>query len=519
MNASNVVCQLFLFFCVSCEHLSWSFLLVRLPYKVVVKEAPWQQPRPAAHSRWNPTFAKKRKSPNDQEEVSSGANTVALEDDNDDDDDGVDVHHVSEATALLACRAYLQRKHRLGPWNGWQERQSRRQAAVATGGVGFFWEDPTELRFYSPHKRRRAGDVVLEQPDGEDVSNDDATLALEPPTTRNSRRRDRSSDQCDDLGEDSACSVWELASFPHTLQEDEIMDELCDETTVGDEDDDDEPDALEEGSHASTSPSAYYDEFPPETHLRRSQAARVTWSDPLFRERWYKSRWSSKKEKPNPEEGKLRRSSGTPFPMEEVAAMTEDEITHAIRSYVSSKQRRRVTKKQNTREPSDSPLPNEPKLTYNSLLPNEELLKQRRQARSLRAAKAYKNRVEKQPQTSKSVNASSSRFRRQWDAPTGDQPSDAQARIECALVAGELPCVEDIELILRPTRLSRRKDTLRRVLDSLGFRGKCLPPLAYLMDESNFDLESVDSSELSFVTQGGVDHLGAFCIGLLRQRR
>jgi hypothetical protein len=39
--------------------------------------------------------------------------------------DEVDVHHVSDATALLACRAYLIRRRRLGPWKKQQERRDR----------------------------------------------------------------------------------------------------------------------------------------------------------------------------------------------------------------------------------------------------------------------------------------------------------------------------------------------------------------------------------------------------------
>ena len=54
-------------------------------------------------------------------------------------EEDVDLGSVSDAEALLACRAYLQRKNRLGSW---RSARGRRQS-----DSGFFWPDPTELRY------------------------------------------------------------------------------------------------------------------------------------------------------------------------------------------------------------------------------------------------------------------------------------------------------------------------------------------------------------------------------------
>ena len=88
-------------------------------------------------------------------------------------------------------------------------------------------------------------------------------------------------------------------------------------------------------------------------------------------------------------------------------------------------------------------------------------------------------------------------------------PRDALIRIEAALDSGNVPVVEDCEMMMTITRLKKRKEVLRRILrDCFNLRGKCLPS----------DMKNPNDSELLFVTQRPIQEIGEFVIYKLKQR-
>lgn len=70
-----------------------------------------------------------------------------------------DTNAVSDAEALLACRAYLQRKNRLG-WHRAKERKELRQEA--TRETGFFWESSEQSAY---RNKREEEDIDFDQGD------------------------------------------------------------------------------------------------------------------------------------------------------------------------------------------------------------------------------------------------------------------------------------------------------------------------------------------------------------------
>ena len=86
-------------------------------------------------------------------------------------------------------------------------------------------------------------------------------------------------------------------------------------------------------------------------------------------------------------------------------------------------------------------------------------------------------------------------------------PKEALLRIASDLDQGEVPLIEDIQLILKPDKLGMRKDLLRRILnDHFDLRGKCV------------DLDDDPESEKVSVTKCSIQALGSFVIHLLQSK-
>ena len=82
-------------------------------------------------------------------------------------------------------------------------------------------------------------------------------------------------------------------------------------------------------------------------------------------------------------------------------------------------------------------------------------------------------------------------------------PVQALLQIDEALDHGRLPSPIDIETILQPGRLGRRRETLRRILsECYDLRGKCVPGVG---------------GESMFVTKCDIKELGMFVLTKLRQ--
>lgn len=397
----------------------------------------------------------------------------------DDDEEAVDLASVSDSEALLACRAYLQRKNLLGGWEGHARRKRRsRQASAQTSSTfaaaGYFWEDPSELKYMHnspPH---------LQDPFIED--------------------NEEEIDDLDLIGQDGKSSS-ERVVFDDSHSAPNEDDEYLSATS-----------ALERGGAFTSFPIAPSDE-----QERRSEAAKKTWSDPEFREKWYAKRWGTRKQtKDQKQEKKMEdRMSSLPagiLSSPELASLSQDEITEAIRTYVAGNRKRsRARRAKNEKSPDSSPDPAlPPKKSLLETFGSEDSLREAQKRRSERATKAYQTRLQNAADSQPKRRRRSSSSIGHELPPTGDTPREAVVRIQADLESKQLPRISDVELLLAPRKLGRRKEILRRMLNELfDLRGKCVP--------ANIVNEAQDGEEKLFVTQCKVEELGAFVLFKLKQ--
>ena len=151
----------------------------------------------------------------------------------------IDVDSVSDAEALLACRAYLQRKNRLGLWKTQERRQQGRPPSMkntttcSDADTGFFWPDPTQLKYlYRPDSDFDADSPWTEMEDDENGNNGESVY----------------------IG-DSTLMDGEVAAVPDQIRAVDIEHEEVNEDNV-----------------------FLYTDY--QSHIRRSRAARRTWSKP-----------------------------------------------------------------------------------------------------------------------------------------------------------------------------------------------------------------------------------------------
>jgi hypothetical protein len=192
----------------------------------------------------------------------------------------------------------------------------------------------------------------------------------------------------------------------------------------------------------------------------------------------------------------------------ELASMTEDDIDHAIKTYVKARKQRVVSRAKTLEERKSliatTPKPEE-RLPRDSLFQrDQEALKEAKRQRSERAKAAYATRlknekIKRKEPARKSVKAF---------LPARATPQDALLRIEDDLNRGAFPPVDDMKVIMKPLKLAKRKDLLRKILSDLfDLRGKCVP----------LDLDDPDC-EKEFATQSSISDLGSFVIHLLETR-
>lgn len=78
-----------------------------------------------------------------------------------------------------------------------------------------------------------------------------------------------------------------------------------------------------------------------------------------------------------------------------------------------------------------------------------------------------------------------------------------------ALDHKKLPSSSDVEIMLKPGRLGRRRAVLKRILnDCFDLRGKCVPPSDDISDEGG----------LLFVTKCTIDELGSFVLAKMSEK-
>ncbi|KAL7473887.1 hypothetical protein ACHAXS_014381 [Conticribra weissflogii] len=106
-------------------------------------------------------------------------------------------------------------------------------------------------------------------------------------------------------------------------------------------------------------------------------------------------------------------------------------------------------------------------------------------------------------------------------------PMQAILRIDMALDHNETPSPVDVETILKPGRLGRRRSLLRRILsECFGLRGKCVPRLVNRKNDVRLnEYDSVEKEEeatvgqeLVFTTKCTIEELGSFVLVKLREK-
>jgi len=443
----------------------------------------------------------------------------------------VDIDSVSEAEALLACRAYLQRRNRLGEWTMAKERkrrakrafpsvaqQARQRSSVSSDSAGFFWENPSQLKYL----QRRSASLSLSLDDNNKTAESFVIEPVEDDVGGDSSSLDSEED---DVGVDETEDIWESFNLPNRSTPRQPLDMYSD---------DEEDIVLDDRDE-----SAAFDGAPSISRVRRSAAAKRRWSDPEWKAKWYEKRWGNRKKSTTTRrrqqlEDKLRVLQPSTFLSNEaVASMTEEEITEAIQLYVSSRQKRSISRKKSLvkrrlaldESANDAGIASG-KLPRDALLRSDpKRMEDLRRKRSERAMKAYQKRVENQypvPEGSplgKFAVASSAAV--VIGDLSVDTPTGAMSRIEAHLDDGLYPVIKDVELMLKATRLARRKDVLRRILsERFSLRGRCVPEslddLSTKSKDAGDDSGTVMSRRMMFVTQAPIQQLGSFCIAMLQ---
>ena len=418
----------------------------------------------------------------------------------------VDITSISEAQILLACRSWLLRKHKLE----WKEKKRRVEAAASPlNNEGYFWPDPNDLLY------------LREDPDPYNL-NYNETYSEYYGFKRNGVRFLTSRDTTY-----NGKNYYETAS------------------------------PVEERASISDNPFSTNPVYPSDEHTRRSNAKLRLWNNSTWKQEWYNRRWRGKVETyPQKLEKKqnllLHGISNEVIESPLFDSMSEEEVTEAILTHLISNHRKSESRKSNKdkrqierdsfrewreqvkqesriapmnqtlsttmKEISKkvSPSSNNDLLSFTPSVYIMTKLKKKRSEKSRRAFQARLANSKVAAANSKKIvlrrnsylEVDSGRSNANDEYRFGQLISPVQAllHIDMALDHNKLPRPVDVEIILRPGRLGRRRDTLRRILsECYDLRGRCVPALAG------------ESSEKLFVTKCTIDDLGAFVLSNLRQ--
>lgn len=434
---------------------------------------------------------------------------------------------ISDEEALLACRAYLQRKNRLGKdgWTKYKERQEKLKSALAMAshidenyseetseddqntkaqpvvdpGAGYFWENPEELKYLRTGRPRLSFD-----------------------------------DQDDSLDED----------FLYDMDEEE--------ENQYDEDDDD---FLLEEEYDEDGIFTAFPSKPPEEYILRSNNKKELFQDAEWKKMWYARRWgnhaSKRQRKQRNKEKKLQKYvqqiPNSILRNQELAVLTDEEIEDAIKIYVIANKRRSVAQKKRLKEKEAAMKMQRNKKkkskmksssvkavsgpTLDSFLSQmngdshiAEELREQQKRRSDRSKKAYQNRIK---HVNKSTNVDSSR-----NMVTSETKNQSEQLDEWICMKDKISMSSerirqiindpslldkklldlDLKVIMHPGRLKGRKQMLKGLLETcFGLKGKCIPKHGNLTDDELKEFYSkyndVDSLEKKFVTQSSVYEL------------
>jgi hypothetical protein len=463
-------------------------------------------------------------------------------DDGEDDDMDMDIpiQSITDEEALLACRAYLQRRNKLPHDIGWRNQNARQQklqkslalSPNADEGAGYFWEDPTQLKYLFTGRPR----LSFEDEDGNDVN----------------WNQDGSDYNLDWMETDAASNG----------DEDEEEDEDIKDALIIEDEEESGLDAYFTG----------FPSFPPKSFTMRSKQKKALFQDPEWKEKWYEARWGkdfvearAQERQAKKVEKYIQQIPSDILRSPELAALSEDDIDNAIRTYMVANKKRSVSRKRGLEKKRKMLRGNllvkdevvekgedgnfdtgtddvdEASKTYSTLdafmaqLEGDDAsinaLEEQRRKRSERAKKAYKTRLDNQ-NSEESLESHKEVKNVQTGRPLHQSlyMSEAMTRIQNAIESGDYPQSEDIEIILEPKRLAGRKNLLQEVLlKSFGMRGKCIPNLEVEMDQHEYEdvdlddfyeqcsMADVEIMDKSFVTKSTVLEIGCYILFLLHE--
>jgi hypothetical protein len=425
----------------------------------------------------------------------------------------IDVSKISEAQVLLACRSWLLRKHKID----WKEKKRRSEAASSPlNNEGYFWPDPNDLLY------------LREDPDPYDL-NYNETYGEYYGYKRNGVR---------------------------------FLQSTGDTTYSGKNYYETELPVVEERESTSKNPFSANPLYPSEEFERRSMAKIQLFNNETWKEEWYNRRWRGKVATPlqkthDHEERLLRDIPNDILDSPSFDSMSEAEVSQAIRTHMNANYRKSESRRGNKdkrqiereefrewREQVKRDALNATGIITKSVLtatikddelsfsPSVDAMIQLKRRRSDKSKRAFQTRI-----TNTKAVLSTSTSVKITQLPRGSSehnvrhdkndrysidteyldkldevtsPMQAILHIDMALDHNLRPSPEHVEMILKPGRLGRRRETLRRILsECFGLRGKCVP-----------DPDASDSGgdeSLSFVTKCGIDELGAFVISKLKQ--
>eukprot|EP00804_Cyclotella_cryptica_P025057 CCRYP_016526-RA/>CCRYP_016526-RA protein AED:0.33 eAED:0.33 QI:0/-1/0/1/-1/1/1/0/298 len=291
----------------------------------------------------------------------------------------------------------------------------------------------------------------------------------------------------------------------------------------------------------STNPFSTNPLYPSEEHRRRSNARANLWSNQTWKELWYEKRWKGRKVTEEVRKQKLtkRRIENLPLDLLEspkFLALSEEEVAAAIISYVRAKKRmseakkklkkKRLTEREqflqwkNALKREAEGIALQMKVSNStrrdvgqksiplSFEPSPDVMKSLKDKRSQKSKRAYEKRSQKSM-----FNATCppghemTKFRHTFsrDENGSDESIQAILRINNALDSNQIPSIADVETILKPGRLGRRKAILLRILsECYGLKGKCIPGLRN------------GRVVLSFATTCTIKDLGTFVLSKLK---
>lgn len=415
----------------------------------------------------------------------------------------IDISSINEAQLLLACRSWLLRKHKLE----WKEKKRRAEAAASPlNNEGYFWPDPNDLLY------------LREDPDPYNLIYNE-TYGEYYGYKRN--------------------GVRFLTSQDTTYSGKNYYDET-------------EPLVDIERASLSTNPFSTNPISPSDEHVRRSKAKMKLWNNETWKEEWYVQRWKGKVSTQSQKYQEKQEKMLDSLPNDILDSpsfddMSEENVTEAILSYLIANQRKSESRKSNkykrqkeresfrewreeVKQEAEQtnittstdvkdlarkvgPSSNEGALSFSLSV---EKMKELKAKRSEKSRQAFQTRLanSKANTSSSSSTKKMRKLRRSYDQENEIENDDmsweispmrALLHIDTALDNNRLPSPTDVETILIPGRLGRRRDTLRRILsECFDLRGKCVPSLS-------------GNSDLLFVTKCTIHELGVFVLAKLRQ--